>query len=262
MSLARKLLAPSGEFTPLDLFGPSDVGGWYDIQDPSTMNTLSDQTGTTPGIGDPVGYIEDQSGNGNHLTQATAANRAILGNTDDPSTTGRWFLTFDGNSDQYLTSTGFFGGSVTEFTLAGGFLTDTTDDFEASGRRFISLGNAFDGTAVAGDRETFAQARDQSLRFDGATTGAGSETITQNVAYIRLSTRNGNAVVDRIDAVENINTTVTLNPTIDELAISVVVSAFRPSGDIFSIFAIDRELTSTEIDNLETYLADVSGVTL
>ena len=59
------------------LFGSGEEGAWYDPSDSSTV--WQDAAGTTPaGVGDPVGRIDDKSGNGNHATQTTSAARPIL----------------------------------------------------------------------------------------------------------------------------------------------------------------------------------------
>ena len=60
---------------PSDLFQSGEAGGWYD---PSDLSTLwQDAAGTTPvtADGDPVGKMEDKSGNGNHMTQSVLAER-------------------------------------------------------------------------------------------------------------------------------------------------------------------------------------------
>jgi len=64
-------------FNPADLFGPSDVGALFDIQQLSTL--FQNAAGTTSaGVGDPVGRVEDISGDGNHATQTTDTSRPTL----------------------------------------------------------------------------------------------------------------------------------------------------------------------------------------
>jgi len=62
-------------FSIADLFASSEQGAWYDPSDLSTL--FQDSAGTTPvtTAGQPVGLMLDNSGNGNHATQATAARR-------------------------------------------------------------------------------------------------------------------------------------------------------------------------------------------
>lgn len=62
-------------FIPGQLFNASEEGAWYDFADMSTM--YQDDGATTPvtALGQTVGYVADKSGNGHHLTQATAGLR-------------------------------------------------------------------------------------------------------------------------------------------------------------------------------------------
>lgn len=78
------------------LFANGEQGGWYD---PSDLTTLSqDNAGTVPvtAVGQPVGYIRDKSGRGNHL-QAMGALATLQ--ADGP----RFYL--DGISDGFATQT-------------------------------------------------------------------------------------------------------------------------------------------------------------
>lgn len=85
-------------FNPLDLFAGGRLGAWYDISDLSTM--WQDSAGTAPAAVDqPVGKLNDKSGNGNHLSQATGSARPTL-----RSSGGKYWLEFSGS--QYLTGTG------------------------------------------------------------------------------------------------------------------------------------------------------------
>lgn len=68
--------APSTPFTLMDLFEPGDDGGIWNMANSDVFTT---HNGSTPsGQGDPVGYVEDLSGLGNHLTQPDAAKRPVL----------------------------------------------------------------------------------------------------------------------------------------------------------------------------------------
>jgi hypothetical protein len=64
-------------FSPASLFSNGEEGVWYDPSKLSSMKQLSDGT-VDAVIGQPVGYIEDQSGNGNHAIQATLTKRPTL----------------------------------------------------------------------------------------------------------------------------------------------------------------------------------------
>lgn len=82
-------------FTPLSLFASGEQGFWFDPSDFSSM--FQDSAGTTPvtAVGDPVGKINDKSGNNNHATQGTSAKRPIL----QQDGAGKYYLDFDGTDD-------------------------------------------------------------------------------------------------------------------------------------------------------------------
>jgi hypothetical protein len=64
-------------WTLASLFAAGEEGGWYDPSDLSTV--WQDDAGTVAGaIDSPVGRLDDKSGNGNHLLQATADARPVL----------------------------------------------------------------------------------------------------------------------------------------------------------------------------------------
>jgi hypothetical protein len=81
-------------FSPASLFASGESGAWYDPSDLTTV--FQDTAGTTPaGVGDPVGRIDDKSGNGNNLLQVAANQRPLL--QQDGS--GNYYLDFDGSDD-------------------------------------------------------------------------------------------------------------------------------------------------------------------
>jgi len=79
------------------LFSSSD-GVWIEFGDASQLNELYDQSGDVPAIGDPVGYVADQSGNGNHANQAVSNSRPTYGETVD----GTRYVEFDLLDDDLL----------------------------------------------------------------------------------------------------------------------------------------------------------------
>lgn len=88
-------------FSPTELFSSSEKGVWYDPSDITTL--FQDAAGTIPVVshGDPVGRVEDKSGNGHHLTQTTDANRP----TYHIGSTGAKSLLFDGTNDSLVNGT-------------------------------------------------------------------------------------------------------------------------------------------------------------
>ena len=76
-SLGGFALAP---FNPASMFSSGEQGAWYDFDDFGTMFQLSNGTTPVTAVGQPVGRVNDKSGNGKHLTQATAAARPLTNN--------------------------------------------------------------------------------------------------------------------------------------------------------------------------------------
>lgn len=94
---ASQSISVLGPFTPAELFASGERGIWVDIQDLSTM--FQDTAGTVPvtAAGQKVARINDKSGNGNHLTQATAANQPYLRNDGT-----NYYLELVGSTPTYL----------------------------------------------------------------------------------------------------------------------------------------------------------------
>lgn len=86
-------------YSPAVLFSQGEQGAWYDPSDLTTM--FQDTAGTTPvtAAGQAVARINDKSGNGNHATQATLANRPTF-----QIENGCSYLLFDGSNDSLSTS--------------------------------------------------------------------------------------------------------------------------------------------------------------
>ena len=93
---------------------PAD-GGMYDFNDASTLRQNSNGT-TAVGNGDPIGYVEDLSGNGNHLTQPTATARPAWG--DYASTTGLSGATGNRVVYDFVDDHLRYPGSQGEYTVA------------------------------------------------------------------------------------------------------------------------------------------------
>jgi len=81
-------------FDPAMLFD-GDTGFVFDFSDGSTIFQETSSPSTASGNGDPIGTVLDLSGNGNHISAATDANR--------PTYSSDGYGSFDG-SDDYLTA--------------------------------------------------------------------------------------------------------------------------------------------------------------
>lgn len=86
-------------FDPSSLFAAAESGGWWDPSDLSTLFQTNDTSTPVTAAGQSVGRVSDKSGNGFHLTQATAGNRP----TYQVDSNGKPYLLFDG-VDDFLTA--------------------------------------------------------------------------------------------------------------------------------------------------------------
>lgn len=59
------------------IFANGEYGAWYDLSNLSTLSQDSAGTTAVSSDGDPIGRVEDLSGNAAHLTQSTSAARPI-----------------------------------------------------------------------------------------------------------------------------------------------------------------------------------------
>jgi hypothetical protein len=86
-----------GGFNPRSLFAGGVLGVWYDPSDLATV--WQDSARTTPGVVDqPVGCIDDKSGNGVNATSSLTARPTLR------LASGRYYLEFDGVDDILGTS--------------------------------------------------------------------------------------------------------------------------------------------------------------
>ena len=104
------------------MFASGEQGVWYDPSNLSSM--FQDSAGTIPvtAVGQPVGRILDQSGRGNHATQAAAASRPLL----QQDAGGRYYLNFDGVDDSLISASIDLTGTA-QATMFSGIrkMTDT-----------------------------------------------------------------------------------------------------------------------------------------
>lgn len=98
-NIGNRLRAGGATASPIAaLFAAGEQGGWYDPSDLSTVFT--DTAGTTPAsVGQGIARINDKSGRGNNLIQATAGSRPIL-----RLASGLYYLEFDGLDDALVSA--------------------------------------------------------------------------------------------------------------------------------------------------------------
>jgi hypothetical protein len=106
LTIGGRTVRSGHAFSPILLFSPEQRGAWYDPSD--GRRVVTDLAGITMAApGDPVARIDDKSGNGFHLTQATVAARPIYARhpvsgirnllTHSEDLSQSWFLVGPGN---------------------------------------------------------------------------------------------------------------------------------------------------------------------
>ena len=119
-SLRASVASKVSALPPELLFANGETGAWYEPNDLTTV--FQDASGTTPaGAGDPVGYLGDKSGNGNHATQSITSSKPTLRQNSE----GVYYLEFDGVDDFLDAGTpDFLSDSSFEVFLSDEYLDD------------------------------------------------------------------------------------------------------------------------------------------
>jgi hypothetical protein len=230
-------------FSPLDLFQSGEQGAWYD---PSDLTTLfQDDAGTTPVVsdGDPVGLMQDKSGNGNDATQSVSARRPTY-RTDG---TLHW-LEFDG-VDDYMSFS--YSGGATDITLSvGAEITSVTGN-----QVFISDSVTFDlGLYASGADAVF-------YKRNPLASAVGVSAISAATPFVQTGVIDlGNTLATRVDGVE---TSVSVDGARDDVSSFYMgrdASSGYMGGKIYSSVVVQNALA--DLTDLEAHIAEKSGVTL
>lgn len=248
--------APSG-FNPLSLFANSEQGAWYDPSDLSTMFQSSDGT-TAVAVGDPVGYIADKSGNGNHAIQATSAKRPTLRQAGS-----LYYLEFDGA--QALRSSAIdFTGTDSMSVFAGA--KSETDATQMIGELSTnSGGNAgtFRVGSFAGDQWRYASRGTSSL----VNANANGYTPPLTSVLTGLSDISDPVVTIRVDGVQEASSTASQGSgNYGNHVLNVGArnngGNFQLNGFIYGLIIRGATSSAAEIASAETYVAGKTGVSL
>lgn len=219
------------------LFSAGESGFWLDPADASTM--WQDTAATTAaGDGDVVGRIDDKSGNAENFTQGTASLKPVR----HQDVSGNWYIAFDAD-DQLASTNGL--GNVAALTLGIAYnLTKTTGVLlnETTGK-YLS---AFDDGST--DTTLSAAASTDSRYIDGALDSSANRGDLENALLA------GNVVVEQWQT-----TSIWFNTTKLSYGGS---GGFTNVGEIYQMVLVDRDLTATEREGLEYFLAEKVGVTL
>lgn len=226
-----------------DVFHLSDAVAAYDLQD--TGSLWQDTAGTTAaGVGDPLGRIDDQSGNGNHLLQGTTAAKPTLQNDGANN-----YAYLDGVDDVMSASV-----SVGHPLTVAAAIESIAGIFEF-------------GQQGADGNEYFILAANGNLGHRGS---GGAFNVTTTLSGIEI--RRGRApatdfmeyFLDGVSQGTNSGDVVT-----DPFSGGVILGGRAFGGSLspaecnfYRGVVMDRDLTSGEAASLDQWLADGSGVSL
>ena len=226
-----------GAFTPANLFALGENGSYYDISDTSTL--WQDAAGTVPvtASNDPVGRVDDLSGNGNHLTQSTSGNRPKY-----MTAGGLHWLAINDSTD-FLQ----FPNFVSAWTSGTGITAQRSDDGGSAPLQ------AF-GTSGSDSHEPFT---DNNVYCDfGATSRPTFGTLAQSTDYVISRVAASGELKIYADKVQNGSTaSVTIGfGSSPKLWGNVYITTARFYGGVIregTLSAQDRADTETWCGNLQ-----------
>lgn len=237
---ARPVISLLGN--PATIFQAGNTGAWYDPSDLSTLFQNSNGTTAVTQAGDPVGYMADKSGNGNHAIQATAGMRPTL-----QGAAGGWYLQFDGVDDKLRVA----------FTFA---------------QPITRVSAVMPVTGIANSARMFAGGNDEGGQFLWATGNIlyiSSNSLLQisgnpalDTAFVMTECHNGASSYGTINNGTkysgDANTNAAGGISIGDYRVDFAPAKFR----FYGALAIGRALTDSEIVHLRVWMAKKAGVTL
>jgi hypothetical protein len=261
-------LSDPDAFTPADLFAASEDGAWYD---PSDLSTLwKDTAGTDPvtADSDAVARIDDKSGNGFHMIQATAASRPLY-----KTSGGLHWLEFDGSDDLLAYSTGGLTwlASQKEFVCYAGMNTNVSNGVDQIFST-VTEGATVNDYGVL----QYSDTRASPKRFGGVRGDGGEDSgdwdaeLTHDVDHVIGFWRDGDVGYARLDGADNaataaIDSTIGSEDGNDDLSLgarNVSTPNLHYGGRLYQFVVRDTLPTSQQEFDLENYIATKSGVTL
>ena len=238
-----------------ELFDGGHDGAWY-IINPATC-FVDHQRTTNAAVGDRVGGVFDLSGNGNHATQDTTANKPFL----RQESSGHYYLEFEGNGDHM--NTGVFppAGQGERYVAAA---VDMTPDATRSINHILHGGQDFANRAW-GLCSRISNVNNLSQHYWAASYFSGIPCTDKDVYSVNLTggTHVYGAEVADLSDTENVPAAMNTNGahTTYRLFARVNLGIEFGVGKMYSCFIINRALTTNEHDTLMETMMATAGLT-
>jgi hypothetical protein len=249
----------SSGFNPLSLFANGEQGAWYDPSDLSSMKQLSD--GTVDAVVDqPVGYIEDKSGNNSTAIQATSNKRPTLRQSGS-----LYYLEFEGAQGLRTANTIDFSGTDSMSVFAGARKnTDATANVAELSNNSGGNEGSFRLSAIVGDQWRYASRGDSTGLIN---TNANNYVAPVTNVLTGLSDISDPFVIIRVDGVQkNSSTTSQGAGNYGNYPLNVGArnngGGFQLDGHIYSLIIRGASSSADEIASTEAYVAAETGVSL
>jgi hypothetical protein len=231
---------------------------------------FQDAAGTIPAAVDaPVGRINDKSGRGNHLTQATAAAQPML--RRDP-TSALLYLEFDGVDDWLDGGTGLGLGMGTQglFCVLAARLGAASNQFICGRTRAASAAGRWsllkEAGALSAYQDMAAVGANKSVAFSATDDRLWTGKLHRNAGSNRLRLNGVTQSPDVAHTAESTDWTSVHRFTVGGLRNAddtAMFAGYFLAGRVYGII-IKRAASpsDTEISSSETFLAGKSGVVL
>lgn len=245
------------EWEPTNLFANGEQGAWYDPSDLSSMKQLSDGT-VDAVVGQPVGYLRDKSGKGNHAIQATSAKRPVL--RQDGSL---YYLEFDGGEMCLVTGNIDFTGGDQMSVFSGVKKNDNAIKVIAELSNTIGSNNgSFRMNYGAAGLYRYTSKGTSVVNGSDSTYSAPSTNVLTGTSDI-----SEDVLIMRIDGTEE------AAPTSDQgtgnygdyplnIGARNNGNSLPLDGNIYGLVVRNVVSSAADITNTEAYLAAKTGVTL
>lgn len=250
-------------FDPASLFqGGTYKGFWIDASDTATLKQDTGGSTAVTADSDPVGYVAQKSGGGGVFTRFTDDTRRPLYKV----VSGYSCLRFDGSNDglQADATVRAFSANMTVLTV----IVAAKADAGASYPTYMMDGywSNYHGTICRFDTSTTVQLWSHN---DGAHYASATPTTKALYTFILYQNNtspsrkirvNGSSVYSSGSA----ETTAFGTGSAQVIGVGTVSdnSGGWFNGDIYQMFAINRELTGTDLTSAEQALAAKAGITI